>query len=136
MSEEEVKRLERFIKEDNVDALANILNSNENHNHFNILYSSTKIPLLLFAVQEKSQMVVEYLLSQPFVDKSISLGTGENIYHVRCKIRGAEQLFSIIEKNVPHHLILNKSPYGMSVFHFACSLNNVNIVRDIEKFES
>ena len=124
------KELTRLIEEDNVDELAKILNSNVNQN-FNNLQSSgnSKVSLLHFAVYENSQRVVEYLLSQDFVDKSICNPRGENIYHVICYIRGAEELFSIIERKVPHHLLLNNSYVGINAFHIACKENNVFIVK-------
>ena len=133
MENEEVIRLERLIKEDNVDELSNILNSNENlQNNFNNYHSTVnpyiKTPLLLFAVQEKSQKVVEYLLSQDFVDNRVCNARWDNIYHVVCGIRGAEQLFSIIESKVPHELIL-----GISVFHIACEKNNLFIVKRVHE---
>ena len=142
MSEEEVRRLKILIKEDNVDELSNILNSNDNlRNNFNMFLSSknptfTQMPLLHFVVQEKSQKVVEYLLSQDFVDKTICNFNGENIYHVICRIRGAEELFSIIEKKVPHHLLLDNSHHllsGKRVFLIACKLNNIFIVKRIHE---
>ena len=57
-------------------------------------------------IQEQSQKVLEYLLSKHFVDKIICNSDGEYLSHC---IRGAEELFSIIERNVPHHLLLNNS---------------------------
>ena len=143
MSEEEVERL---IKEDNVDELSNILNSYEIlRNNFNTFLGSIfkngilfKMPLLHVAVKENCKKVVEYLLSQDFVDKSITCKTGnfrvDNIYHVICGIRGADELFSIIERNVPHHLLLNNSRDGrQSSFHVACFLNNVFIVKRVHE---
>ena len=130
--DEEVIRLDRLIKEDNVDELSNILNSNENlRNNFNTYHSTSnpyiKIPLLLFAVQENSQKVVEYLLSQDFVDNRVCNARRGNIYHVVCEIRGAEQLFSIIESKVPHHFL------GISAFHIACEKNNLFIVKRVHE---
>ena len=149
MSEEEVKRLGRLIEEDNVDELSNILNSNEilrnNFNSCTAGRSFSKLPLLLYAVQEKSQKVVEYLLSQDFVDKYICNSLGDNIYHVVCRIRGAEQLFSFIERKVPHNLLNNSlnetngrkvfdiSHYRRSAFHIACKENTVFIVKRVHE---
>ena len=150
MSEEEVKRLGRLIEEDNVDELSNILNSNEilrkNFNSFCAAGRSfSKLSLLLYAVQENRQKVVEYLLSQDFVDKYICNSLGDNIYHVVCGIRGAEQLFSIIERKVPHNLLNNSlnetngknvfdiSHYRRSAFHIACKENNVFIVKRVHE---
>ena len=110
--------LTRVINEDNVDELAKILNSNRNQN-FNLIHSRKQTPLLHFTVQDQSQKVLEYLLSLDFVDKSICNFKGENIYFVVCRIRGAEQLFSIIEKNVPHHLLQKYSFTGKSAFQIA-----------------
>ena len=140
---EEVQRLESLIKEDNVEELSNILNLNENlrtdFNNFLSYYdlhgSSILYPLLLLSVELNAQKVVEYLLSQDFVDKSVCNEEGENIYHVVCGIRGAEELFSIIERKVPHNLILNNSHYGknykVNAFHIACERNNVFIVKRV-----
>ena len=134
--------MERLIEE---DELSNILNSNHNlRNNFKsyrlfngtltLQHKFTKIPLLHVAVQEKSQKVVEYLLSQNFVDKSICNAYGENIYHVICRIRGAEELFSIIERNVPHHLFLDNSMLGgKNTFHIACKENNIFIVKRVHE---
>ena len=135
---EEAKELERLIKEDNVDELSKILNANKNlQNYFN---SSNKgapfqprFPLLLVAVKEKSQKVVEYLLSQDFVDKSVCNSMGENIYHVICRKRGAEQLFSIIERNVPHHLLLDESDSEVNAFDIACKKNNISFVKRVHE---
>ena len=130
----EYDELIKLIAEDNVDALANILNSNENHNHFNIIHTRSQKPLLHFAVQEQSQKVLEYLLSQQFVDKNICNYKGENIYHIICAKRGAEQLFSTVEKYAPHHLLLNTPRYGFTaknVFHIACQLNSIFIVKRV-----
>ena len=124
------ERLNRLIKEDNVDELSNILNSNDN---FRITFNDFRAmgyPLLHFAVQEKSQKVVEYLLSQDFVNESIYNYNNENIYHVICRIRGAEELFSIIERKVPHHL-LEYSPLRSNVFDIACEKNNIFIVKRV-----
>ena len=154
----EYNELFRLIRDGNVDELAKILtlNSNENkilmpvssskssifskifnlslhssfHN-FNTLHSQYQPPLLHVAVLERSQKVVEYLLSQPFVDKSICNSTGENIYHVVCSMRGAEQLFSMIERNVPHLLLLNQSNNGINAFQIACKENNIFIVKRV-----
>ena len=79
---------------------------------------------------ENSQRVVEYLLSQDFVDKSICNPRGENIYHVICRIRGAEELFSIIERKVPHHLLIVD---GFSAFQIACEGNNIFIVKRVHE---
>ena len=133
MDEEEVKRLEELIKEDNVEELSNIFNLNENlrtnFNNFTAYYDL--LPLLLLSVDENSQKVVEYLLSQDFVDKSICNGEGDNIYHVVCRMRGAEELFSIIERKVPHNLILNHSHFRVNAFYNACEFNNVFIVKRV-----
>ena len=83
--------------------------------------------------------MVEYLLSQEFVDKTIYELDGENIYHVVCEVRGAEELLSIIERKVPHHLLLNISKSNLYTFDIACYFNNIIIVkslRDIGKFTS
>ena len=40
--------------------------------------------------------------------------------HVVCKIRGAEELFSIIERKVSHHLLLNNSYFKWNAFDIAC----------------
>ena len=130
---EEVKRL---IQNDNVEELSKILNSDETlRNNFNTFYCScnsiSRAPLLHFAVQENRQKVVEYFLSQDFVDKRICNSWSENIYHVICKIRGADQLFSIIERNVPHHLLLDKSHYAKNAFYIACYANNIFIVKRV-----
>ena len=136
---EEVKRLEKLIKEDNVEELSNILNLNENlrTNFNNFLSSFDSLPLLLLSVQLNAQKVVEYLLSQDFVDKSIISYRDENIYHVVCRIRGGDKFFSIIERKVPHNLILNSSCYysdeGMNAFHYACELNNIFIVKRVHE---
>ena len=68
VEKEEVERLERLIKEDNVDELSILLNSNHNlRNNFNTFqihqYNifTFETPLLHFAVRENSQKVVEYL---------------------------------------------------------------------------
>ena len=129
----EYDELIKLIAEDNVDELANILNSNENHIHFNNLHSSKQTPLLHVAVREQSQKVLEYLLSQHFVNKNICNSRNENIYHVVCGIRGAEQLFSIIERNVPHHLLLKKSHQGMILFHYVCAQNNIFFVKRVHE---
>ena len=151
--EEEKRELRRLIIEDNVEEFERILNSNKLlQNTFNSIrilpeqppeniFNQTPLfekpllqPLLLFAVKEKSQKVVEYLLSQDFVDKTIStfcIEEYENIYNVVCGIRGAEELFSIIERKVPHNLILNKVLFGKTAFYNACQLNNVFIVKRV-----
>ena len=147
--EDEIKRLEGLIKEDNAGELEKILNSNHSlQNCFNRQYFKTTSQsfssnffheiflgrsLLLLAVKEKRQKVVEYLLSQDFVDKNICASMGENIYHVVCKIRGAEQLFSIIERNVPHHLLLMDSIDRMNAFDIACKENNIFIVKRVHE---
>ena len=79
------------------------------------------------------QKVVEYLLSQDFVDKTIWDSNGGNIYHVICRIRGAEELFSIIERKVPHHLLKLSPLTGKNTFHFACEKNNVFIVKRVHE---
>ena len=139
----EERRLENLIKQDNVEEISNILNSNENlRKRFNNIFLEKRLyylrsyydeimPLLHTAVEEKSQKVVEYLLSQDFVDKTICSARGNNIYHVLCRIRGAEELFSIIERKVPHHLLLNYSRNGINAFHIACEENNVIIVKRV-----
>ena len=132
-----MRELRRLIKEDNVEETGRILNSNKLlQNTFDIIprgtdYFEPEQPFLLFAVREKSQRVVEYLLFQDFVDKSIYNEEGENIYHVVCKIRGAEELFSMIERKVPHNLILNHSLYGKNAFDFTCEFNYVFIVKRV-----
>ena len=137
MYEKEVLRLGGLIAGDNVEELSKILNSIEilRNNFNNILSTSTDTfewPLLHVAVQEESQKVVEYLLSQDFIDKSVC-NFDENIYHVICRIRGAEELFSIIERNVPHHLLLNNSSFGINAFHYACEKNNIVIVKRVRE---
>ena len=125
-----------LVAEDNVDELAKNLNSNEIlRNNFNSFFSSipVSLPLLHFAVKRNCQKVVEYLLSQDFVDKTICNSKGENIYHVICRIRGAEELFSIIERKVPHHLLLNNSYSRMNAFDIACRLNNIFIVNRVHE---
>ena len=87
------------------------------------------MPFLHIAVREKSQKVLEYLLSQDFVDKTICNSNEENIYHITCKLRGEEQLFSIIERKVPHKHLLNNSNTNSNAFHIACELNNIFIVK-------
>ena len=131
--EEEGQRLVRLIKEDNVEELSTLLSSNDRlRNNFNNSLS-LECPLLHFAVQENCQKVVEYLLSQDFVDKTICDEIGENIYHVICRIRGAEQLFSIIERKVPHHLLLHNSLGEKNAFAIACKENNVFIVKRVHE---
>ena len=140
---EEVWRLVKFIKEDNVDEVSKILNSNDNlRSKFNSLYYFSNIPerglygefpLLHIVVQAKSQKVAEYLLSQDFVDKTIRNFDNENIYHVICRIRGAEELFSIIERKVPHHLLLNNSYVGRNPLNIACERNNIFIVKRVHE---
>ena len=134
--------LEGLIKQDNVEELTIILTPIDYlRNNFNIFRHyekplterSSKIPLLHIAVRENSQKVVEYLLSQDFVDKSICNPRGENIYHVICGIRGAEELFSIIERKVPHHLLLHNTMDGINAFHIACKENNVFIVKKVHE---
>ena len=115
----------KLIKEDNVKELTKILNSNELQQNFNVLLSDTQQPLLLFAVEMQSIKVVEYLLSQDFVDKFICNSKRENIYHIVCSIRWmrAEKLFSIIESKVSHLLLLNNTNYKMNAFQIACHEN-------------
>ena len=117
--------LTKLIKEDNVDELTKILISKEMQHNFNVPYSRTQQPLLLFAVEIQSIKVVEYLLSQDFVDKFICNSDRENIYHIVCSIRGkrAEKLFSIIESKVSHLLLLNNTNYKMNAFQIACHEN-------------
>ena len=77
--------------------------------------------------------MVEYLLSQDFVDKTIRNRNGANIYIVVCRMRGADELFSIIERKVPHNLLLQKSICSDSrvyyLFFEICECNNVFIVK-------
>ena len=131
------EELERLIKEDNVEELTIILNSNDIiRNNFNTFLCDSlnrKIPILHFAVEENSQKVVEYLLSQDFVDKSIVDTNNENIYHVICGIRGAEELFSIIERKVPHLLLLHNTMDGINAFDIACKENNIFIVKRVHE---
>ena len=138
--EEEKRELKWLIKEDNVEVFERIINSNKLlQNTFNTLLISPDVfgpeqPLLLFAVQENGHKVVEYLLFQDFVDNSIQNADYENIYQVVCKIRGAEELFSMIERKVPHNLILNQARFadnGKNAFHIACEFNNVFIVKRV-----
>ena len=142
MDNEDEERLEKYIQADNVEKLSNFLDSNEHlrkqFNTFQYYPFFINLPLLHFAVQRKSQKVVEYLLSQDFVDKSVCNTNGENIYHVICGIRDADELFSIIERNVPHHLLLdNNSVFERNAFHIACHSNNIFIVkRMLEILES
>ena len=141
------KVLRRLILEDNVEEVTNILNLNENlRENFNSLhypdnyYSSEiektpflQIPLLHLAVNSNSQKVVEYLLSQDFVDKSIINSTGENIYH-KCVIRGDIKLFSLIERKVAHNLLLNNSLRDEeNPFHLACQINDIFFVNKVYK---
>ena len=129
------EKLRKLIKEDNVEEFERILNSNKLfQNTFNTLCVTPKfyepeLPILLLAVKDKSQKIVEYLLSLDIVDKTICNIKGENIYHIICKIRGAEELFSIIERIVPQNLILNNSFLGGNAFHYACKKNNIFIVK-------
>ena len=135
------EELAKLIAEDNVEELSKILNSNEIlRNNFNTFTTCEQTPFLHFAVQSQSKRVVEYLLSQPFVDKNICNSWDENIYHVICSIRGADQLFSIIERNVPHHLLLSKFPdyrhsnsHTSNVFKIACRKNNIFIVKRVHE---
>ena len=142
LDESVVEILESLIKIDNVDELSNILLSNENlRNNFNTYLTLDLItgnplyqfPLLHLAVKENSQKVVKYLLSQDFVDKSICDSWDDNIYHIICRMRGADQLFSIIERKTPHHLLLNHTRNGFtkSAFLIACENNNVFIVKRV-----
>ena len=125
-----IEKWQMLIKEDKVEELSNIFNSNHKlRRDFNT--NRTDTPLLLFAVKEKSQKVLEYLLSQDFVDKTISNSYSENIYHVVCGIRGAEELFSMIERKVPHDLILNITFQDINAFHIACIKNNIFIVKRV-----
>ena len=146
--EEKVNELATLIEEDKVDEVDKFLNSNRNlQNNFNRLFLQhsnrshkralhtfnippKEKPLLHFAVREKSKKVVEYLLSQDFVDKTICNSRGENIYHIICRIRRSK-LFSIIERIVPHHLLYEYSRYGRNAFHIACEKNNVFIVKRV-----
>ena len=140
----EVKEIERLIKEDNVEELSKILYSNENlRNNFNKLNHNSIIPcypfpdfvykiLLHFAVKQRCLKVVEYLLSQDFVDKSICNTKEENIYYIICLMKGEEELFSIIERKVPHKLILSKIlDTKTNLFHLVCEKNTLFIVNRI-----
>ena len=131
---EEVEQLIRLIKEDNVKEVSNFLNSHDYfRDNFNIIQEMNFLstPVLHIAVHEKSQKVVGYLLSQDFVYKSICNSNGENIYHVICSIRGEEELFSIIEKKVPHEILLDNSNNKVNAFHIACEVNNIFIVKKV-----
>ena len=138
LREEKKRELILLIIEDNVEEIEKILNSNNKllQNTFNSIrffqdyYEEQEQPLLLYAVQTNSQRILEYLLSQDFVDKTICNEEGENIYHVVCSTSGAEEeLFSIIERRVPHDLILNNSIYRNYLFHDSCQYNTVFIVK-------
>ena len=135
--EEEKRELRKLIKEDNVEEFERILSSNNLlQNEFNTLRILPNLfeyeqPLLLLAVKDRSQKILEYFLSQDFVDKTIFNEQGENIYQVVCGIRGAEELFSMIERKVPHNLIFINSRFGMNAFHIACKRNNVFIVKRV-----
>ena len=109
----EYEELTRLIKEDNVDELAKIINNNSNQkNNFNLLHHWTTDPLLLFAVRKQSEKVLEYLLPLDFIDKTVSTPLDEIIYHVICSMRGAEHIFSLIQNNAPHNLLLNNAFFG------------------------
>ena len=134
--------LQRIVSEDNVETLTNILNSNDNlRNNFNRLHTTNpvifhiqslgRMPLLHLAVFFKSQRMIEYLLSQDFVDKRVAGSNGGNVYHIICAKRGEEELFSIIEQKFPHHLLLNNLHNGRNAFHIACQSNNVFIVKRV-----
>ena len=129
----EVDRLERIIRGDYIAKLTKFLNSNEHlRTNFNTFRTyNTKLPLLILAGQEKSRKVIKYLLSQDFVDKTICNANRENIYHIVCRIRGAIRLFSIIEKKVPHHLLLDYTLDALSAFYIACKENNISIVKRV-----
>ena len=131
--EEEKRELKRLIIEDNVEEFARILNSNENLRDklkpirfppdLIVPMNVFKQPLLLFAVEENSKKVVEYLLSQDFVD--IKLFAIHYFESKRCKYlsccmwdKRSSGTFSIIERKVPHNLLLQKSLYNASRFYF------------------
>ena len=127
----EYEELKRLIKEDNVDELAKIINNNSNQkNNFNILHEDDE-PLLFVAVKKQSEKVLEYLLSQDFIDKTVLCSLGENIYYVILSMRGAEHIFSLIQNNVPHNLLLNNTFFGISAFQIACVFNNLFIVKSV-----
>ena len=139
---EEVKRLERLIEEDNVEELSKILNFSVNlRTNFNTFFYSIypqnglgiEIPFLHLSLHAKSRKVLEYLLSQDFVDKTICNSKGENIYHSVCTIRGEIELFSLIERKVSHNLILNESFRSQNAFQIACENNNIFIVKRVYK---
>ena len=46
--------------------------------------------------------------------------------NIKCSIRGAEALFSIIERTVPHHRLLHNSKYKLNIFDIACKYNGRN----------
>ena len=48
-------------------------------------------------------------------------------------MRGAEELFSIIERKVSHHLLLNNSYFKWNAFDIACKSNNVFIVKRVHE---
>ena len=132
----EYEKLKRLIKEDNVDELAKIINHNSKEkNHFNILQGNnmqkSPWPLLLIAVKNLSQKVLEYLLPQDFIDKTVSNALGENIYHVICSMRGAEHIFSLIQNNAPHNLLLKVTIIEKCPFQIACEFNNLFIVKSL-----
>ena len=142
----ELERLERLIKEDNVEELTTILTSDENlRNNFNTFRSRYNqpnvvsfiliLPLLHIAVYENSQKVLEYLLSQDFVDKTIRNEHRENIYHAICRTKEiTEQIFSIIERKVPHHLLLDSGLLQRNIpFEIACEMNNLFIVQSVHR---
>ena len=132
--EEVTQRLEVLIAEDNVDELSNIINANANLKYtFDIIITShQKQPLLLFAVQENSQKVLEYLLSQDFVNKKVCNQRGENIYHIiMCEMSdGAEELFKLMERKIGLFRLYNNF---IDCFFRACKKNNLFIVQKMHR---
>ena len=131
--------LKRAITEDDVYELSKCLRTRERHK-FNTAHKYPQKPLLHIAVKANSEKVLEYLLSQNFIYYCVRDTNGKNIYHVVCSKRGAEQLFSLIERTVPHQLLFNyhfSHHFKKYPIHTACEKNNVFIVKRVyEKMES
>ena len=132
-AKKELNEIRRLILEDNAKELEQFLNScNRKSKYFEYNRYIYK-PLLHVAIEENCQKVVNYLLSQDFADKRIRNERGENIYHVISKMRGAEKLFSIIEKKTPLSLLLKGSRTGNYAFYIACGSNNLFIVKRLHE---